>query len=73
MFVYLIKQTQESENYQEKTIAVLTNYKQAKQVCEDLNLEYGDGDTHYYEIEKIKLNDEYWSKNKYQKDLNIYY
>lgn len=65
MKIYLLKQTQTSEDFNEKTIGVFTSKKVADEVCEDLNAEYFIEDEHFYEVEEMNLNDSYWTSGEY--------
>ena len=42
-YVYLVRQTQPVDYYEEKTIAVFDNKEQAKKLAQELNKEYGYG------------------------------
>lgn len=42
-YVYLVRQTQPVDYYEEKTIAVFDNEEQAEKLAQELNKEYGQG------------------------------
>lgn len=72
--VYLVRQTQTTENYFDKTIYVCTDYDEAVRRARELNKTYGSGcvfdddwelweitgdDYHYYDVEEIRLNEKF--------------
>lgn len=73
MIVYLVRQTQTVEDYQEKTIYVCSTEEKATMYARKLNKQYGYGaifnkyyefvevknydSHHYYDIEKIKVDE----------------
>jgi len=60
-YIYVVKQWQESEGYEGVTFISFTTEKEAMKCCDYYNSEYGDGNTHYYEIDAIRLCNE-WTK-----------
>lgn len=65
MIVYLLTQTQESCGYQHTTIGVFTDKAKAEEICKDLNDNYFVKDEHYYRVEKMTVNENYWVSGKY--------
>lgn len=57
-YVYLVKQTQRSEGYLNTTIYVCSTEKRAMEYAKKLNEEYGNGRTHYYDVEKMKVDED---------------
>lgn len=54
MIIYTVKQTQPSENYFEKVIAIFSTKKQALKQAKELNREYRNSE-HFYEVEAFTL------------------
>jgi hypothetical protein len=73
MIVYLVKQTQEIDNYVDKTIYVCSTKEKAMEYCQKLNAEYGCGcdfddddnlvevldydSCHYYDWEAMEIDE----------------
>lgn len=73
MKVYLVKQTQEIDNYVDKTIYVCSTKERAMEYCQRLNQEYGCGcdfdenwnliqvldydNCHYYDWESLEIDE----------------
>lgn len=73
MKVYLVKQTQETDDYIDKTIYVCSTEERAMKYCQKLNKEYGCGcdfdkdwnfvdvldydDCHYYDWEEMEVDE----------------
>lgn len=57
-YVYLVKQTQRSAGYIDTTIYVCSTEERAVEYVNKLNEEYGNGRTHYYSVEKIKVDED---------------
>lgn len=72
--IYLVRQTQPADYYDQKTIAVFDNYEQARDLARALNKEYGCGcvfnadwdlvelddcdNLHYYDVDEQSVNPE---------------
>ena len=74
-YVYLVRQTQTTENFFNTTIYVCTDEDEAIRRARELNKTYGSGcefdddwemieitddDYHYYDVEPIKLNEKFY-------------
>lgn len=57
-YVYLVKQTQRSAGYIDTTIYVCSTEEKAEEYAKKLNKEYGNGKTHYYDVEKIEVDED---------------